>query len=309
MPTKYDIIILGTGPAGLSAAVYAVRYGLRTLVIGKEPGGTVSETTTVENYLGFPSIKGAELCNRFTEHAKKAGAELMLYKDINSIKKSDGGFKVETEKDSFASNTLIIALGTEKRRLQIPGEKELSGKGVSYCATCDGPLFKGKDVAVVGGRNSAVTAALFLAETCKKVYIIYRRDKLRSDAVLTERVSKAKNIEVIYNSVPVKINGSQMVESLTIKRNGKEENLKLDGIFIEIGCVPSTDLASEDMKVKLDKQCRIDVKLSMETSVEGVFAAGDITNGSNGFDQIATAVAEGAIAANSAFKFLKKVKY
>ncbi len=309
MSKKYDVIILGAGPAGLSAGVYTVRYGLSTLAIGKEPGGMASEATVVENYLGFSAITGAELTKRFEEHAKKAGVELLIYTNINSINKRGAGFEIETDKGRFSAKALIIALGKKKRKLQIPGEKELAGKGVSYCATCDAPLFKDKITAVIGGRNSAVTAALFLAKKCKKVYIVYRRDKLRSDLVLIERVRKEKKIEVVYDSVPISVNGKERVESLTIKRKDRKEELKLDGVFIEIGAVPSTELLTKNLKLKLDEEGCIVVKPSMATNVQGVFAAGDITNSSNKFDQIATAVGEGAVAANTVFRFLKNIKY
>jgi thioredoxin reductase (NADPH) len=309
MAKKYDVMILGIGPAGFSAAVYAARYGLSTLVIGKEPGGMVSETSVIENYLGFPSITGADLTNKFEESAKSAGAEVVLYKGIESIKKSAGGFEVTADEEKYSCKALIIALGTKRRKLNIPGEKEFKNKGVSYCVTCDGPLFKDKVTAVVGGRNAAVTAAIFLAKRCKKVYLIYRREKLRSDASLTKQLKKEKKIEVVYNSDPVSVQGDKMVNSITIDTKGKKSDLKIDGLFIEIGAVPSSKLVTENLKLKLDEDNRIEVKSSMESSVKGVFAAGDITTGSNKLDQIATAVGEGAIAGNSVFRFIKKIKY
>jgi len=307
MSKKYDIVILGTGPAGLSAAVYAVRYGVSVLAIGKEPGGTVTETSVVENYLGFPSITGAELSKKFKEHARKAGVDVLLYNGISDIKKSPNGFVVKTDRGSFSGKALIIALGTKKRQLNIPGEKEFKGKGVSYCVTCDGSFFADKVTAVIGGRNAAATAALFLAKMCKKVYLVYRRDKLRSDAVLSERVGEDKKIDVVYDSTPVEVKGDRSVNALTIDTKGKKRELTIDGLFIEIGAVPSTELVG-DIGLKLNGENRIEVGEDMSTSVRGVFAAGDITNGSNRFDQIATAVGEGAIAANSAFSFLKGIK-
>jgi len=309
MSKKYDIIVLGAGPAGLCSGIYCARYGLNTLVIGKEPGGMVSETSVVENYPGFESITGAELAKKMQNHARASGSDVLIYKNITELRKRDGSFEVCVDNDKFLAKTLIIALGTERRKLNISGEKELSGKGVSYCVTCDGPLYKDKTTAVIGGRNAAVTAALFLAKKCKKVYLIYRRNKLRSDKILTERVVNEKRIEIIYNSNPLLINGNNAVESIAIDQKGNKKDLKVDGVFIEIGAVPATELVTKFLKIKINGNGQIDVNPNMSTNVEGVFAAGDITNGSNNLWQISTAVGEGAIAANSAFKYIKGIKY
>jgi len=267
----------------------------------------VSETSTVENYLGFPSITGAELSKKFEEHARAAGADVLLYKGIMSVKKAGNVFEVRTDKESYSGRTLIFALGTKRRQLEIPGEKEFRGRGVSYCVTCDGALFRDKTTAVVGGRNAAATAALFLAKHCKKVYLIYRRDRLRSDSILTKRINDEEKIEVVYNSNPLEVKGDKSVKSVVIETRGRKKELAVDGLFVEIGAVPSTELAGK-LGVKLNGENRIEVSPAMATNIRGVFAAGDITNGSNKFDQIATSVGEGAIAANSAFRFLRGIK-
>ncbi len=299
----WDLIIVGSGPAGLTAGIYAARYKLKTLIIGKGLGGAASEASKIENWPGIKEISGLDLMNTFKEHVSSFGVKVVPENvvDIRGAKV----FEVETEANKrFKSKTVILALGTERRKLNIPGEDEFLGRGVSYCAVCDAPLFRGKTVAVIGGRNAAAMAALLLAQYADKVYIIYRRAKLRCDPIFCDRI-KNKKIEVVYNALPKEVLGDALVRSLIIDKKGKGQKIKLDGVFVEIGSIPSTDLTKK-LKLKLYKEGFIVVKEDMSTNVRGVFAAGDITTGSSKLRQIVTAAAEGAIAADSVFNYLQK---
>lgn len=294
----YDMIILGSGPAGLSAAIYATRYNLNPLVIGKDRG-LASETDEVENYLGIYPVTGLDLINKFEDHAKKLDVEI-INKEIISIEKKDKIFIVKTTDETYESKAIIYALGGTKRKLGLEEEEKLIGRGISYCATCDAPFFKNKIVAVVGGANAAVEAALLLSEFAKKVYIIYRKNKLRAVPYLVGKVKQRKNIEIIYDNIIKKISGKNFVKSVTLE-SGKE--LRIDGVFIEIGYVPNYHLA-EKLGVKTAEDKRIIVDQDMSTNIKGFFAAGDVTTGSDKFDQIITATAEGAIAAKSVYDFI-----
>lgn len=293
----YDIIIIGAGPAGMTAAIYAARYKLKTLVISKDIGGVANLAHKVENWPGITGIPGTELMKNFKKHVESLGVKIVL----EEVDKLNNKFEVVTSSGKkFKSKTLILTLGTIRRKLNIPGEDVFIGKGISYCPTCDSAFFKGKTVCIVGGRNSAVMAALLLIEYAKKVYIIYRKGKLRADPVLIERVEKSPKVEMVYNAEVAKVLGKKFVEKIVLK-DGKE--IKMDGVFIEIGGIPSTDLAKQ-IKVKLDERKSIIVDNEMRTNVPGVFAAGDITN--TPLAQIVTACGDGAKAAYSAFHYLKK---
>lgn len=306
----YDVIILGAGPAGLTAALYAARYNLDVAVVAKSIGGTATQAGEIENWPGFMG-SGTELMKKFKEQAEKFGAKY-LENEVEIVKKDENGFVLElnhtSEKKEIHGKALIIALGTENRKLNIKGEKELLGKGVSYCATCDGMFFKNKTVTVIGGANSAAKAALYLSEVAKKVYIIYRKNEMRCEPVSLKKISNTKNIEVIYNSVPKKINGTNKVESIEIEttNNDKKETktkktIETDGVFIEIGATPAVDVVY-GLKLKMEKDYIVTDKTT-KTNVQGVFAAGDNTN--NNLKQVVTAAAEGAIAAKSAYDYLR----
>jgi len=296
----YDTIILGAGAAGLAAAIYAARYKLKTLVISKEIGGVVIDAHAVENYPGFKKISGFELMEKFHKQAKDFGVKIMQ-NEITDIKKNKI-FRVITNKESYKSKTLILAMGSERRKLDVPGEKEFRKKGVSYCYTCDAPLSKDKTVAVVGGSDSAARAAQLASEYAKKVYIIYRRDKLRAEPYLVEQLEKDSKIEFIYNTNVIAVKGDKMLSSVIL--DSKKE-LKLDILFVEIGQVPNTTLARK-LGVKIDKQGYIIVDKEQKTNVAHVYAAGDITNASNKFRQLTTAISEGSIAAENIYKLIKK---
>lgn len=304
MGKSYDLIILGTGPAGLSAGIYAARYGLKVLVLGKDIGGMINYTNLIENYPGFTG-SGADLIGKLVQQAKKFGSEIIQSEVVN-IKKDKEIFEVQTaKKEALRTKAIILALGTEKRKLNVKGENRLLGRGISYCAICDAPFFKDKVVSVIGGRNSAAQAALLLAKYAKKVYIIYRQEKLNCDAFLIKKVKQNKKIEVVYGSLPVKIKGTDVVEGLVIEQQGGQQNLPVEGIFIEIGSVPIISLAKK-LGLKLDKEGYIGVDLNMGTNIKGIFAAGDITQ--SGLKQVVTAAAQGAQAASSVYKFLRERK-
>jgi len=302
---KYDIVILGAGPGGLGASVYCARYNLKTLVIGNLLGGYAAEAHLVENYLGFKAIPGIELSQKFKAHAEGLGVKTMLGVNAVSVKKSKSGFEVLTsENKKYECRAVVVALGTQRRKLECPNEEKFLGKGVSYCASCDAPMFRGKVVGVVGGSDAAAMTALMLAQHASKVFIIYRKEELRSEPINKKRIEQSKNIEVITKTLVKELKGVNKLESVILDKAGKSSELKLDGLFIEIGSVPTTVIFKE-LGIDVNEEGYIKVNEDMSTNVPGVYAAGDITTASNGFRQIITAVAEGAIAANSIFKYIK----
>lgn len=306
MPEIYDLIIIGAGPAGYAASIYASRFKLKNLVIGEIAGGLASDAHKIENYPGFIEISGRELMEKFRGQAEHFGAEI-LNDNVVEIKKNNQSFQVKTRGDkNFFARTLLLALGSAYKKLNVRGEQELLGKGVSYCPTCDGPFFKDKVVAVIGGADSAVMAAIHLSEFAKKIYLIYRKEKLRAEPIWTERAEFSKKIEIIYKTNILEIQGHDKVEKLILDKpfQGKNE-LEVAGVFIEIGSVPNTVLV-KDLGFASDKEGFINIKEDGSTNVSGVFAAGDVTTGSGKLRQVITAAAEGAIAAKTVYNFLKK---
>ncbi|MCD6449038.1 MAG: thioredoxin-disulfide reductase [Thermotogaceae bacterium] len=295
----YDIIVIGGGPAGLGAALYATRAGLSCLVIESNiTGGQMNETDVIENYPGFEEIKGAILAEKMKRHAEKFGAEFHTATVVDAdfsgqvkrIRLDDGS--------TISSEVVIIATGAAHKKLNVPGEREFTGKGVSYCATCDGHFFKGKTVAMVGGGDTAITEALYLSNIVSKVVVIHRRDRLRATKVLQERAFKKENIEFLWNTIVKEIRGSDKVEELLLenKKTGETFTIKVDGIFIAIGISPNTELFRG--KINLDSQGYIVTNENMETNIKGVYAAGDVR--AKNLRQVITAVADGAIAASHA---------
>jgi len=302
----YDLIILGAGPAGFSASIYASRYKINHVIIGSIFDSSTAKAHLLENWPGEKSIKGFDLVNNFQNHAKGFGVEI-FQENVVEIKKENNIFTIKTNLDKiYQAKAILIALGTKHRKLNIPGEAEFLGKGVSYCAVCDGPFFKEKIVAVVGGSNSAVMAATMLSEHAQKVYLIYRGKPLRCEPLVLERVENNPKIEIVYNTNIVKVSGEKKVESIEIDNEyqGSKE-IKLDGVFIEAGSVPSVSLL-KDLEINVDEAGYIIIDNDGSTNTKGVYAAGDITNGSNGLRQIITAASEGAIAATSIYKYLKE---
>jgi len=305
MNTKiHDLIIIGAGPAGLAASIYASRYKISHLVVGKEPGGQAVEAHKVENWPGTLSISGFDLGSKMREHAEKLGAEIFM-DSVSGIKKIGDVFEITTHTNQYQAKNIILASGMEYRKLQIPGEAEFKGKGVSYCPTCDAAFFKDKIVAVVGGANSAASAALLLSEHASRVYLVYRGEKLKVDPAYQEKISKNEKIEVIYSTNIREIKGEKSVEKIILDNKYNEnDELEVQGVFIEIGSEPGVELAKQ-VGVNVDEQGFIIVNPDQSTNVLGIWAAGDATNGSNKLRQIVTAAAEGAVAAGSVYKKLQ----
>jgi thioredoxin reductase (NADPH) len=296
---KYDLIIIGAGPAGLTAGIYAGRYLLKTLILGKLPGGTITEAHKVCNFPSQKEITGIKLAMKIIEQAKSLDVEIKQ-ENVKEIKKENKFFKIKTNKESYSAKKIILATGRKKQKLNIPGEKEFLGKGVSYCATCDASFYKDKIVSVVGGSNAALTAALLLSEYAKKVYIIYRKSNFfRPEASWVKQVEKNKKIKKIFNTNIIKISGKEKVEKIELDSG---EEIKVDGVFIEIGSTPHKDIPKQ-LGLKTEKDYII-VNKKQETNIRGVYASGDITN--NPLKQVITACAEGAIASNSAYQNIKK---
>ena len=300
----YDIIIIGSGPAGLSAAIYAQRACLDTIVIEKNgiSGGQVLNTWEVDNYPGFPGVTGFELSRQFREHANKLGARV-VQDEVVQVELSGNVKKVVCEEETYEARCVILASGAHHRTLEVPGEEELRGAGVSYCATCDGAFFRGRTVAVVGGGDAALEDAIFLARMCEKVYIVHRRDKLRGAKRLQERLQALENIEFVWNSETVAIEGKAQVEALRLRQTttGEEKRLDVDGVFIAVGIAPESELYAGQLE--LDEQGYIRADESGQTSVPGVFAAGDVRT--KALRQILTAASDGANCVASAERYLQ----
>jgi len=302
---KYDLIIIGAGPAGLSASIYASRYNINHLVLGKNLGGTIAWAHKVENYPGFPSISGAKLAQEFINHAQSLGGKI-VNQEVVDLEKVNGFLALTAgNKNQYQAKTVIIATGTKRKKLNVPGEKDYLGKGVSYCATCDAAFYKNKVAVVVGGANSACSGALHLARFAKKVYLIYRRDNLRADPAWVTEAKKANNINIIYNTNVVAIEGDgQKVTALGLDRPYQnQKKLVADGVFIEIGGAPIVDLAKK-IGLKTDSDNFVITDNSMATNVPGVFCAGDVNAWQKQCQQAIVAVAEGAIAALGVYQHL-----
>lgn len=314
MEEVYDVIIVGGASAGLTAAIYAARRKLNTLVITKGIGGQELETNNIENYPGFLKISGPELANRIYEQALKSGAnfvfdEVIRVEDTPEVIDGKPIYKVITSSgNSYKAKAIILSFGKTPRNLEVPGEKEFTGKGVSYCATCDAPLFKNKTTVVVGGGNSAFEAAHILSGICKKVYIVHRRDKFRAFEYLVERVSKLPNVEFILNTIVKEIKGDVKVRSVVLEnvKTGEVKELETDGVFVEIGSYVNTKIVEgfvrvEKNSIPVDKLCRAFKPNSNEIK-PGVFAAGDVTD--IPFKQLVISASQGCIAALQAYNYI-----
>lgn len=300
----YDVIIIGSGPAGLAAAIYAQRAKLSALVIEREfmSGGQVLNTYEVDNYPGLPGIGGFDMGMKFREHAEQLGAQF-LNKEVSRIELEEDGVKVlYTEDEEYRTRTVVLAMGARHRMLGVPGEEELTGMGVSYCATCDGAFFKEKTVAVVGGGDVAVEDALFMARIAKKVYLVHRRDELRAAAVLQERLRQCENVEFIWNTDVTAVLGNDQLEGLKLrnKLTEMETDLTVDGVFIAVGTIPNTGMVTKLLQV--DNNGYIIAGEDGVTNVPGVFAAGDLRT--KQLRQIVTAVSDGANVITSVQNYL-----
>lgn len=303
MENIYDLAILGAGPAGICAAIYATRAKLNTIWLDKKfvQGGQIVDTYEVDNYPGLPGITGLDLGEAMAGHAKKLGMKPQR-EPVRSIEAEQGIKVIRTKKNEYRARAVIIACGATHRHLGIPGEEELSGMGVSYCATCDAAFFQDRTVVVVGGGNVAVEDAILLSRTCKKVYLVHRRDELRAEKILQECLFACKNVELIWDSVPLSIEGTDKVEALKIqnKKTQEESFIETDGVFIAVGIVPETEKFKD--LVKLDEAGYIVAGEDGITSEPGIFAAGDIRT--KNLRQVVTAVADGANAVASAQRYL-----
>lgn len=297
----YDIIIVGAGPAGLTAAIYALRANKKVLIFeAKAYGGQIINATLVENYPGIESISGMEYATNLYNQVKKLGAEFKF----ETVIKVTENKEVITNKGNYKAKSIILATGAENRRLNIEREKDFIGQGVSYCASCDGNFYKDKIVAVVGGGNTALEDAIYLSDIVKKVYLIHRRDSFSGEDKYIEKIQQKDNIELILNSNIIKLNGDKLLESIDVKNNGNDTitNIKVEGLFIAVGQQPKNEIFSN--VVTLNKMGYIDSEDGVHTNVEGIYVAGD--NRVKLLRQLTTAVSDGSIAATVAIKEMKK---
>ena len=293
---KYDVVIIGAGPAGLNAALYSARAGLKTLVLERLfAGGQAATTSEVDNFIGTGKIGGAALCMQMEKQAKSFGAEVK-YEDVLSLDTSEK--KIVTKKNTYLARAVIIATGASQRKIGIDGEEKFRGRGVSYCATCDGGFFKDKTVCVIGGGDTAAEDALYLSNICKKVYVIHRRDKFRAAAKTVEKLYNNSKIEIVLNTVAEKINGGDFVNSVSVKNvaSGEKREISTDAVFVAAGNIPSNALFKG--MIKTDENGYIIVDKNMRTDKENIYAAGDVCQ--KPLRQIITACADGAVAASSA---------
>ena len=301
----YDIIIVGAGPAGLTAAIYARRASKKVLVLeAKTYGGQIINTLNIENYPAEPHISGFEFATKLYNQAKELGAEVVFEKviDINNNEESK---EVITVNNKYIGKTLILATGSDNRKLKIDREEELLGKGVSYCATCDGAFYRDKTVAVVGGGNAAIEDAIYLSDIVNKVYIIHRRDEFRADEVLVNTLKEKNNIEYLLNSTVTKLYGDNLIESIDVTySNGEVQNIKVEGLFIAVGRIPENQNFSK--LINLDKSGYVIAGEDCMTNIPGIYVAGD--NRVKTLRQLVTATSDGAIAATMAVKYISNLK-
>lgn len=303
---KYDVLILGAGPAGLSAAIYAARGNAKTAVVDLSMfGGQPSNYLELENYPGLGKIGGYDMMEKFEEHADLFNIDKYPMQEIEKIDLLPDTKTIETIDTIFEAKTVILATGAQAKKLGVPGEKELIGRGVSYCAVCDGAFYRDKVVAVVGGGNAAVEEGCYLTKFAKKVYIIHRRDQLRADKIVQERAFKNEKVEFIYDTVPVEIKGTDCVETFVLKNVKTNETfeLKTDGVFPYIGFAPNVDYINA--QVEQNEAGFIVTNELMETSVKGVYAIGDVRT--TPLRQVITAAADGAVAGCFAVKYLEEI--
>ena len=301
----YDVLIVGAGPAGLTAGIYAARGGLKTAVVELAmPGGQAAATEKISNYPGFPEgIGGYELMNLFHQQALSFGVEF-IFEEVQHLKLQGEVKELKTSEQTLSSKTVIIAAGSKPRFLNIPGEKEFHGRGVSYCATCDGAFFKDKHVMVIGGGNSALEEGIYLTKFASKVTLVHQRDKFRVSQSLIDRVQNNPKIEIIFNAAPTEISGDEKVTGVLLKDKKSDtiENVSVDGVFIYIGTQPNTQFVGGELET--DEKGYIKTDSHMHTNLPGVFAAGDIRT--TALRQVATAVGDGALAAVEAEKYLSQ---
>ncbi|MGB9959628.1 MAG: thioredoxin-disulfide reductase [Candidatus Bathyarchaeales archaeon] len=306
---NWDLIIVGAGAAGLTAGIYGVRSGLKTLIIEeKMAGGTAADAPVIENYPGFERISGSELMQKMVAQCRGLGVVINEFENAVALDLKSEEKVVKTNKGIYRTKAVIIASGTSYRELGVPGEKEFRGRGVSYCGVCDGPLFKGKRVMVVGGGNAAVITALYLAELVSEVKIIHRRNAFRAEEALVKALMGKNNIEVLWNTELKEIKGEKLVNKAVLAdvQTGEIRELPIDGVFVQVGETPNSQIAKE-AGVEVDEHGYIKVDVRQRTNIPGVYAAGDVTN--HPVKQVGTAVGQGITAALEAYGFIRRPYY
>jgi len=301
----HDVIIIGAGPGGLSAGLYAGRMGLDTLIIEKlTPGGQITQSSEIENYPGVCEVKsGVELMQCWPEQTMRFGAKI-ISEEVKSIEKIDNVFKVKTPQHEYISKTVILATGATPKRAGFKGEEEYIGKGVSYCAVCDGYFYKNMDVAVVGGGDSALEEALYLSNIAKKVYLIHRRNEFRAAPATVEKVMKKENIEILFNTTVQEVKGAPFLNTAVINQNGEIKELKVDGVFVFVGMNVNSSLVKD--LCELNEYAEVKVDLNMKTSLEGLYAIGDVRQ--NSVKQVVASAGDGSVAALNVVKYVKNLK-
>jgi len=306
---NWDLIIIGGGAAGLSAGIYGARSGLKTLVIeGKMSGGTTADAPTVENYPGFSQITGAELAEKMSTHCRKVGVTINEIEIVTSIGFNPDKNIVRTSQTDYETKTVLIATGSHYRELGVPGEKEFRGRGVSYCGVCDGPLFKGKRVLVVGGGNSAAITTLYLSGIASEVIVVHRKSAFRCEETLAKDVQSKPNVRIMWNAEIKEIKGEKIVNKVVLSdtKTGLTQDVNVDAVFVQIGEAPNSQLA-KDSGIEVNEEGYIKIDIYQRTNVPGVYAAGDVTN--HPVKQIGTAVGQGITAALEAYGFIRRPYY
>ena len=301
----YDVIIIGAGPGGLSAGLYTSRMGLKTLIIEKlTPGGQITLSSEIENYPGVCEVKsGLELMKCWPKQTMKFGAEI-ISEEVKELRMKNEKWEIKSSKNEYTSKAVILATGATPKKAAFKGEEEYIGKGVSYCAVCDGYFYKNMDVAVVGGGDSALEEALYLSNIAKKVYLIHRRDEFRASPLTVEKVKEKENIEILYNTTVEEVKGEQFLNTAVIKENGKIKELKIDGVFVFVGMNVNSALVKD--LCELNEYGEVKVNLDMKTTANGLYAIGDVRERS--VKQVVASAGDGAIAALNVVKYVKNLK-
>jgi len=306
---SWDVVIIGAGSAGLAAGIYAARSGLKTLVLDEKiAGGTAAEAPLIENYLGFQNISGLELAQKMVAHCRSTSVKIHEFENVLSLDLSGEKKIVKTSKAAYDAKAVIIASGSHYRKIGVPGEKEFLGRGVSYCGICDGPLFKGKRVLVVGGGNSALITALYLAGLASEVKLTHRRDTFRAEEALVKALKEKANVEILWNTEVKEVKGEKLVNKATIfnRKTGETKELLVDGVFVQVGETPNSQIAKE-AGVNVDKDEYVMIDIRQRTNIAGVYAAGDVAN--HPVKQIGTAVGQGITAALEAYGYIRRPYY
>ena len=306
---SWDLIIIGAGPAGMTAGIYGTRSGLKTLVLEeKMAGGTAADAPLIENYPGFPSIGGFDLAQKIMAHCRGAGVTIREFESVTNLDFKGETRTVKTNKVAYETKAVIIASGAHYREIGVPGEKEFRGRGVSYCGLCDGPLFKGKRLLVVGGGNSALITALYLAGLAAEVKLAHRRDTFRAEEALVKALSAKQNVEILWNSEVREIKGERFVNKAVVRdvKTGEDKEVSVDGVFVQVGESPNSRVAKE-AGVAVDADGYVIVDIGQRTNIAGVFAAGDVSN--HPVKQIGSAVGQGITAAVEAYGYVRQPYY